>query len=436
MTFLFTFLFILLVFWRPQEWLLPWLYGLPMLDVITYAALLALLVEVDSGKLEIPRSWPQIFLIPGLWVAACMSHVVHTYYEGLMESIVPAFKICLFALLMFCVLDRIARLRLIATTIVVMACVMAIHALMQERLGYGFAGHRPIHLWGPQGLYTRSWFFGIFEDPNDLAQMLATAIPLAFTLFKRRASWNFVLGSAVSVLLVMAILATRSRGGIVALVAVTAVMTALVLPARWLPVLMVAMLVGALVMCPLSTAFLEESAHDRVVFWGTANWVFKTTPLFGVGFGMFNEYIPGDRAAHNAFVLCYTELGVFGYWFWFGMIQLGILGAWRTRVALRRVEGEDERWLYHFSGLAIAAMVGFCASAYFLTRAYVYPMFFLMVLLGAIPRVAQQYLPPEHPLLISVRRDVFLYCTVGALGSIAYIYFSIVLLNKAYYTFI
>ncbi|MCX7591048.1 MAG: O-antigen ligase family protein, partial [Kiritimatiellae bacterium] len=371
MTFFFTFLFVLLVFWRPQEWLVPWLYGFPLLDVVTYVALLALLIEVDSGKLEIPRSWPQTFLIPGLWVAACMSHVANTYYEGLVESIVPAFKLCLFTLLMFCVLDDVFRLRIISNTIVLMACVMAIHALMQERVGYGFAGHRPLHLWGEEGLYFRTWFFGIFEDPNDLAQMLATAIPLSFCLTKRRTPWGFLLGCGIATLLVMAILSTRSRGGLVALVAVSAVMVALVMPARWLPTLMVMMLVGALVMCPLSTPFLEESAHDRVVFWGTANRVFKTKPLFGVGFGMFNEYIPGDRAAHNAFVLCYTELGLFGYWFWFAMIQLGLLGAWRTRVTLREYEGEEEGWLYRFSGLAIAAMVGFCASAYFLTRAYV-----------------------------------------------------------------
>ena len=435
MTFFFIFIFMLLVFWRPQEWLVPALYGVPMLDVVFIFALLAFIMESNVRKVRIPKEMPQVYLIPGLFVAAIMSHLAHTYFAGMISTIEPTLKLCFFTFVLFCVLDRWSRLRTVVVMFVVMACVMAVHALMQERLGYGFAGQRPLYIaaswYGPA--YTRSLFFGIFEDPNDLSQILATCIPFAFCLTRRRSIFGFLAGCGITWLLVSAIFATHSRGGIVALAAVTGVMFILMLPARWMPVLLGLLAVGALAMTPFSGLVLDDSAHDRVTFWGEANWAFKRTPLFGVGSGMMAEYISGDRAAHNAFVLCYSELGVFGYWFWFSMIQLGVVGAWRARAALRRVRGTNAEWIRRFSGLSIAAMGGFCASAYFLSRAYIFPMFFMMALLGAIPVVAKLYLPEDHPPLIEKKRDVYKFCTLGSLGSIVYIYVSIRLLNMAWF---
>ena len=193
------------------------------------------------------------------------------------------------------------------------------------------------------------------------------------------------------------------------------------------------MVLGALVMCPFSAAFLDESAMDRVDFWGQANWVFKKNLLFGVGYGMFRDYISKARAAHNAFVLCYTELGVFGYVFWYGLLQVGVVGTYRARIALARAETPDQVYLKKFCGLSLAAMGGFAASSYFLSRAFVFPLFFLFAILGALPRLAEEVLPEDHPPLIDKRRDVHIMGTIGALASIIYIYYSIILLNKAFF---
>jgi len=434
MTFFFTFLFVFLVFWRPQEWLVTWLYGWNLLDGVFYLALLGLLIEVDAGRIRFPKDMPQVYLLGGLWFAGIMSHVAHTYFAGMMDTILPVFKVCFFTLLLFCVMDTPSRVRAVALMFVVMACFMSVNALLQERRGYGFAGIRPVYVGAKDGhpAYLRSTFFGIFEDPNDLAQMLVTSIPFAFAITKRRSFFGFLLGSGATWLFVRAMLATHSRGGIVALVATGAVMIVILLPVRWFPYLMSALLICGLALCPLSAGYLDDSAHDRVAFWGTANWVFKENPLFGVGWGMFGEYIEGDRAAHNAFVLCYTELGVFGYWFWFSLLQLGVVGAWRTKMVFKKPETQDQAWLARMAGLSIAAITGYCASAYFLTRAFVYPAFFLFALLGVLPWIARDHLPEDHPRLIEPKRDLFLLCTLGTICSIFYIYFSIILLNKAW----
>ena len=430
MTFLSIFIFVVLIFWRPQEWLVPWLYGLPLLDAVFYMALLGLLVEIDGGKIRFPREAPQVYLIPGVWIAAMVSHVAHTYFAGLMFTIVPVFKICFFTFVLFCVLDRVSRLRKLVIAFVGMCCVMAVHAILQEKRGYGFAGQRPI--WVLE--HTRSIFFGIFEDPNDLAQTLATAIPLSFGLTYKRSLFSVLLGAGITWLLVVGVLATHSRGGIVALATVTAIMTVLVLPARWMPKILPLFIVAALLLCPLAGAYMDDSAHDRVAFWGEANRAFKTTPIFGLGYMMQTEYVGGDRAAHNAFVLCYSEVGLFGYWFWFGLILLGVVGAWRTRAEMRKRGLRGEVWLRRIAGLSIAAMGGFAASGYFLSRAYVYPMFFLMALLGALPVVARNYLPAGHPPLVTHSRKTYGMITVASMLSVLYIYWSIILLNKAYYS--
>ncbi|MDI6775008.1 MAG: hypothetical protein QME60_06395 [Verrucomicrobiota bacterium] len=431
MTFFFTLLFEVFVFWRPQEWWLTWLYGWNLLDLIVYLALLALLAEVRAGRARFPLELPQIWLLAGLWFAAILSHAAHTYFDGIMWTITDVFKFCFFTVLLFCVLDSPARLKWTAWVFVIMSGVMAVHALLQEKCGYGFANAPPIHIpeWGDRPAHTRSLFFGIFEDPNDLAQILATAIPFAFAIPKRLSFRGLLFGGGVTTLLVMGILATRSRGGYVALVAAGAVMVALMLPGRWFPAAMGGLMALALALCPYSAGYLDESACDRVDFWGQANWVFKENLLFGVGYRMFPDYVSLARAAHNAFVLCYTEMGLVGYWFWYAILQLSVVGAWRTRMALREPANAEQAWLKRFAGLGMAAMAGFCVSSYFLSRAFVYPLFFMFAMLGVLPVVARPHLPEGAPPLVGWQRDVWTYGTAGALVSILYVYLSIRLLN-------
>jgi O-antigen ligase len=451
MSFFFALVFIVLVFLRPQEWLVPQLYGWPLLDGIVYASLLGLLMETKMGRISFPTRSPQIWLLAGLFFAAIFSHVPHTYFGGIMATFPEAFKITFFTLLLICVLDSERKFRMVAGVFVAMGCFMAVHALLQQSRGYGFAYQAP--LWippiGNKPAHLRSLFFGIFADPNDLAQMLTTCIPFAFVLFRTR--WmSLTTGVAVSWLLVSAVFATHSRGGQVALAGVGAVMVALVLPSRWFAFLMGGLLVGALALCPLSAGYLDQSSHDRVVFWGLANEQFKQNPLFGIGYGMFWQ-VASSRAAHNAYVLCYTELGIFGYWFWFGLLSLGIVGVWRTRRLMQNPEDLEGKWLRLTAGLMLAVVVGFGASAYFLSRSFVYPLFFLFAMMAAMPRIAERYFldkaedrdenededddetVEESLEIFEPDKHLWIQHSVVTVFSIFYIYVSIVLLNKAFY---
>lgn len=434
MSFFLSSVFVFMVFWRPQEWLVPQLFGIPILQGMVYVIILALLLEYNTGQLRFPKECPQTYLIVGLFFAVAMSHIAHFYYAGLMNALPIAFRICFFSLILFLVLDRPSRLRQMSWIFVLMASFMAVHALLQQNRGYGFGGQWPIlqRRPGMDEPAIRSLFFGIFGDPNDLGQLLCTAIPLCFCLTRRKGFFSLLLGSAFTYLLVLGVIATVSRGAYVALATVFAVMFVLVLPARWFPYLMIVLMIGGLAAIPLGTGYLEGSAYDRVDFWGQANWAFRGNPIFGVGFGMFSDYIAGGRAAHNAFVLCYTELGLFGYWFWFALLVTGVMGCVRARAELEKADDEEARWLYRFSGLGLAAMLGFCASSYFLSRAFVFPMFFLFAMLGAVPVIARSYLPEDKP-LVKPKLDVYVLSTVGSLLSIVYVYISILVINRIWH---
>ncbi len=435
MTFFLTTVFTLLVFWRPQEWLLPWLFGFPLLNFVVGLALLSLMVEVNEGRLRIPREAAQVRLLIGLWLAAPMSHIPHTYLAGAIASIEPVFKICLFTFLMMTAIDRPSRLRTIALMFVVMGVWMAYHCHLQMTRGYGFGRLPP--MWIPPiaeaPAYYRAMYFGIFSDPNDTAQFMATCIPFSFVLLRRRNVLTFLIALGISYFLVKGVLLTDSRGGQLALVAVFGTQIVLLFPHRWFPYLMFAGFAVGLALCPFSGGVLDASAHGRVVFWGLANQMFKRNPIFGIGYEM--AWIVTDKglALHNAFVTCYAELGLFGYWFWFLLIQVGVVGAWRARGALQRVADPEAQWLRRLAGQTICAMMGFCVSGYFLSRTFMYPLFSLMAMLAVIPLLARRYLPPHHPPLIDLRKDVYIRGTIGALISVVYIYITIVLLNKVWY---
>lgn len=435
MTFAMTLLFMGLVFWRPQDWLVPQLYGWPLLDVVVFVALLTLLMELDQKRVRFPSRMPQPMLLGGLWVAAVLSHVAHGYLGGVMDTIPEVFKYCFFTLLFLCVLDRPSRLRAVCRVIVGMTLFMAVHAILQDRRGYGF---------GPMGLiwvrphgeepgYTRTLFYGIFEDPNDMAQMFATSLPLTFVIFKKQNVFTLAFGCICSYVLIRALGTTHSDGGMVALIASTAIMVLSIFSAKWSARLMAAGIMGGLLACPMSAGFMDLAAHDRVVFWGMANRAFLRNPIFGVGYEMFWQ-VSDSKAVHNAFVGCYTELGLLGYWCWFGLLLMAVVGCLRVRkLRLSKLGDPEAVWLHRFAGMSLAAILGFSASSYFLSRTFVYPFFFLFATLGAVPRVAQRYLTEDAPPIVDSNQSTALLITFGTFVSVVYIYISIILLNKAWY---
>ncbi len=437
MSFSFLLIFILVVFWRPQEWLLPFLYGWPILDAVVYGSVLALLLEIETPRVSFDSRRPQPALYCGLFAAALMSHLAHGYLQGILDNWFSAFRICFFGILLSVNLTNTVRLRWIVRVFVVMSLFMAVHAILQQRQGVGFGGLEPVMSWRPgvEEMVPRAQFFGIFGDPNDMAQMFATSMPLCFLLFRKHSFLTTCIGLGMCYVFYLGVEACWSRGAYVAVLsAVGTILVVKLFSAKKRPWFLVFGICAGLLLVPLMG--FEESALDRVNFWGEANWQFLRNPIFGVGYNFIGEYIRG-RAAHSAFVTCYSELGLFGYFFWFTLIISGVVGALRARKALELVDRDaEENWLYRYSCFGVAAFVGFCVSSFFLSRAFVFPMFFLMSMLGATPFIAEDLLrrqsSQEEPMeaVAMTNRDIRILGMISSPLSIAYIYVAILLINK------
>jgi putative inorganic carbon (hco3(-)) transporter len=436
MTFRLLMLFAILVFIRPQEWLVPSLEGIPMLDAIFVLSIAAMAIETNEGQIRWPRRCHQIYLIAGVWIASVMSHISHTYLVGLLTTIPLVGKYTVFSICLIVVLDRPSRLRALVVILVSGGCIMAIHGLLMIHRGYGFAEAEPF--WQLNEItgqvFSRTYYFGIFSDPNDMGQWLATALPLVFAIPWRMNFFKLLVCCVVAALLLGGIQTTGSRGTSVAVVTVVATATVMLcFPRKLQPWLMMGIVVGFLLMCTFAGGKMDESAHERVVFWGQANYAFKRNPIFGIGTNMMADYTEDARQVHNSYVLCYTEIGMFGYWFWFGLMQLGLLGVWRARTAIRRPATQEEAWLKRLATAVLCGMSGYAASAYFLGRAFIYPIYLLFALMAAIVVVCERRASQINQPLIKPQRDLYVYNSIGSVLSVFYIYISITFLNKAYF---
>ena len=164
------------------------------------------------------------------------------------------------------------------------------------------------------------------NDPNDFAQLMVALIPLLFFFWRKGQPFPSVMlvGPPLAVLLVGTYY-TRSRGGVIAL------MATVVVAARRKIGLVPAAVIGGIIFLGALAAGMSggreisaESGADRIELWAIGTHLVKLHPLFGVGLGSFREYAP--NTAHNSVVICAAELGIIGLLFWVMFIFTTVRG--------------------------------------------------------------------------------------------------------------
>jgi putative inorganic carbon (hco3(-)) transporter len=192
---------------------------------------------------------------------------------------------------------------------------------------------------------TRAAWLGTFGDPNDLAYHLATGIAVA--LGARRLERGFctrLMWAAGIGLMLIAILFTQSRGGLITTGAVLALYALQSVSRRRETVAILAVVIVAALVAPSATwqrasttlAYEDDaSALGRIDAWNTGKSIFDERPLAGVGLGTFivawAEYAPGNagpaRAPHNTFVEVLAETGLVGLVLFLTALALGLVWA-------------------------------------------------------------------------------------------------------------
>lgn len=273
-------------------------------------------------------------------------------------------------------------------------------------------------------LYGMRWggrlAIGGMYDSNDMAALMAIAFPLAAGMLTRAAPGRHrIVAAAGALALGLGVIATGSRGGVIALLAGTIVFSLGFRGSRSVMVtsaLMVAGMVGWITapaefrdrMRTLTNLEADYNVNDetgRKAVWERGRGYIKDRPVFGVGAGNFPIAEGGSlatmgrtgkwSAAHNAYVQAYAELGLIGGTIFVALLLLGAKRAipmWRVAPsAAGRPPPLDRPEL-------LGALAAFSASAVFLSHAYFPPIFVILGLIALADRVHGY----EHPAAAAV----------------------------------
>jgi O-antigen ligase len=322
MGFALTILYIAVTIISPEQFGKEW----ASYHAFTYLAGITVLVSLPSMMTYGHwKSSVQTFLLLGLVVAIALSQVAHGWLGGVIESwrtFMPSAAVFFFLVVN---VTTIRRLKIVTLAAVASCLVVAVEALCGYYTGYrGEMFILQTNIYAPNdevlGQLTRIRGAGFLSDPNDLAQILLIALPLAFIAWRRgRVVANFFVVLVPAVLLLWTTYLTHSRGGLIALAAVALMAARKKLGTTASAVLAAVFIVGLLALDFTGGRGISAAdGTDRLEAWANGLEMFKSAPLFGIGFNGFTDF--HEITAHNSFVLCLAELGLLGSTLWMALL--------------------------------------------------------------------------------------------------------------------
>lgn len=429
-------LYLLFLFLRPAELFAPWLEAYRPMLFIWATAFLGSLAQVLGSK-SASATKLHYSLLLSFWMLIGFSHFARGQFGSGLDALTDfSAAVLLFFLISFN-LRSLRRLRSAAFVIIFcficMAClgIYAYHTgFMSEELVLQQRKETPIEapierpavpaedtsgafMWRVRGV-------GIFSDPNDFSQALVMILPMFWWLYKKGA-WvkNFAFIALPTLTVGYCITLTNSRGallGIASLLffgirnALGTVKTVLLLAGGGAG----AMIIGATGGRGFSSK--EESAGDRIHAWYEGFQMLKSSPLFGIGYGNFVDH--HHLTAHNSFVLCFSEVGLLGYFTWISLIVISFKAV--NRVAQYAPLGSDARLA---GNILRASLIGYLTCAWFLSRTYQPTFFALMAMCTAVWMCARRMPDCANIPEIQAPMDWFKSSLQTTIATISLVYF-------------
>lgn len=380
-----------LLFIRPGE-IFPPLLGVPLYDPLLLVCSLVSLSRVTRqlNFASLARR-PITVCVTGVIAAAVLSHLVRFSLFGARTYLEQLSRVFLYYLTLVAVVNTPARLRQYLTAIVVLILAVASLAIAQfhglieiealtvlTQKEYAPDSDEAVELLRLRGT-------GIFNDPNDLSQIITFGILICVGVVSNRGSVVRRLAHIVPLIAFgYALVLTQSRGGLLALMAGllvlfwarfgtfrTVLLGALALPALFF-------LAGGR-QASISTD--ESTGQERIQLWREGLLMFRESPVFGVGAGEFAER--AGLVAHNSFVHCFAELGLLGGTAFLGAFAVAV---WSLRRARPRFGSEPE--LLRLWPVMLAGVVAYAIGLLSLSRPYVVTPYILLGLATAYSRIS------------------------------------------------
>lgn len=394
------------LFLRPAE-IFEELADLPIYEGLIISCLVLTLpsIEPHFRRYALFRQ-PISMCAVGMFVSVIMSHVLHFYLGGIVESGTLFAKTLVYYGLVITIVNSPRRLKAYLLNIAICGSIMVSLCLfdywnvidlefiqhLQDLQGHDEDGI-PIYVMRMRGT-------GIFMDPNDLSMVIVAAGTLCLYFLSDRTAGVFRIAWLAPILILgIALLETKSRGGMLA-----GVCAAMVLSLFYLgPKMSVAAMIFGAMLLPFVAGRsgdidLEDggTAHERITMWRDGFYALKSPDLFfGVGQGMYAEV--ADLVAHNSFVHAYVELGVIGGTCFFGCFFFAAIQLYRIG------QLPEEVWIPELERMRpflSAVLAGWCGSMYSLSRCYIVPTFLILGLMSAYTNLVWIHTDTGRPLMM------------------------------------
>ncbi len=236
---------------------------------------------------------------------------------------------------------------------------------------------------GTHSVSNRVRYRGILQDPNELAIALSSGLALLLALWIRSGRRFWAIMAFVGIIGVgWAVKMTGSRSGQLGFLAACVAFLywkygkklLVILGPVMLPVLAVVAAGGS------DRGDADESSAERYEAWRTGFDMFRGSPVWGVGYGQFNDY--HFLTAHNTYVLVVAELGIVGI-FIFSML---LWTSMKTPItALKRFKGHPEARVAELWSVALlASMIAILSGCMFLSFAYHQILWIFLGMAGAL----------------------------------------------------
>lgn len=259
----------------------------------------------------------------------------------------------------------------------------------------------------------------VLGDPNDLSLVLLFPLSFAVAMVIRpRGMVDRIWSGVATGLIIWAIIATQSRGGLLGILAVFGVIGWRLVKNKWLLIgtgaaaglfLLAVADINERASGGAHEDGIDESAMGRLYAWEAAMRMAMGRPLNGVGLDNFvaNYFFYSDHwdgmnhAVHSTWFGVLAETGFPGIIAFVTMIVVTIRA---LILALRIVERDGIPMAVRASALGlISGVAGFLASATFLTQGFTWPIYVLVALSASLSRYAKRNaetqnatMPPGH----------------------------------------
>ncbi|HUB81506.1 MAG TPA: O-antigen ligase family protein [Bryobacteraceae bacterium] len=355
----------------------------PYRPIVVLAAVnlpLAFLSRVQAPEVGKLRVQPVLVFL--FFVFTCLALIPHRLFGAnltTLTELLPNVLAYFFGIIHF---RTPPRLRLVRAVLVFLALFVLVNGVFQLPYAHAIGADTPyvsVSGHGADNMEFRIRGLGMLQDPNTYGQFVLLIFPLLFVAKNETglgAGWAAVV--PVSVLFLVAVYLTGSRGAVLGLLVILGLF--LIKRLQKAGALIISLFGGLALLAvnAYNTRHISLSGGmDRLAIWSDGLSYFKESPIWGIGPRNFMDRF--GMTAHNSFLLVAAELGFIGLFLWVSVSVVAFVqlnGVER----LKNVDPAVRRW-----AVALKISLGsYLFTSFFLSRAYELPLWMLLGMCGGV----------------------------------------------------